>query len=281
MRFKTFLEAKAEDSPKQVYVGLQLNPAPYYLDKYCPDLFWMLVENAPFYRGMRTENMGVSYVDLTKTTRKSQNTSNWYTEIFDNHFEMADYPKRSKSLICSTDLDYAYGFGNQVYVVLPVKNSKIGEVRELDIWDLDPIELFGHSGTLDEINDFLGKIIRLGLNTRECSFQLLRKFDSEIKDESSEVFNRIQHSEYSDLLDRDDFLNDFLRTILEVYSPDMLGVVSSTPATFRHAGDQEVWFDTGAIIIPLYEWRKMRGFLKADSDIKNWQNLLEKIQNEI
>lgn len=282
--FKSFLqEAKAEGSPEQVFVRLQPNPTAYYLDKYCPDLFWMLAENTPFYRGMRTELSGISYVDLTKTTRKSQNTSNWYTEIFDNHFEMGDYPKRSKSLICSSDLEYAYGFGKQVNIVLPVKNSKIGEVRELDIWDLGPIELFGRSGTLDDLNDFLGEIIKLGLNTKECSFQLLRNFDGEIKDKNSEAFNRIQNSDYSNLLDSDDFFYDFLKTILEAYSPDMLGIKPSTPATFRHSGDQEVWFDTGAIIIPFKEWEEMRKILKANNDIRNWKELSEKMaaQNEI
>jgi hypothetical protein len=275
------LETRAEDSPKQVFEPLIDHPAPFYLDKYCPDLFWMLKENKPFYRGMRG-GLGVSFVDLTKTTRKSENTSNWYTEIFDNHFEMEDFPKRSKSLICTTDSDYAHGFGGQVYIVLPVKNAKIGEVLDEDMWE-KTIDLFGNEEGINEMNKHLANIIFLGLKTKDCSFRLLQKFDRMIKDEDGEVFHRIQNSdEYSGLLDSDEFVNEFLETILKAYSPHILGLQASTPATYTpYYMEQEVWFDTGAIIVPQDEWEKMRNVLESSRGINNWQDLLEAMKNEI
>jgi hypothetical protein len=276
--FKTFLEAKAEGSLKQVFEPLTTRPITFYLNEHCPDLFWMLKEQQPFYRGMRA-GLGFSYVDLTKTKRKSQNTSNWYTTIFDNHPEMKDFPKRSQSMICTTNLVYAKGFGDERYIVLPVKNAKIGEVGDLDIWE-KIIDLFGNLEPINEMNDYLAAFVETGLNTgldtETDPFELLKQFDAQIRDVDSEAYERIQQSDYSELLQNDDFRKHFLETILDAYSPSKLQMRACTPATLRHSEKhQEVWFDGGAIVIPQNVWDKMRKLVETNPEIKSWQDLSE------
>jgi len=282
--FKTFLEAKAGGSAGLVYEPLTAQPAPYYLDKYCQDSFWMLTKKAPLFRGIQRKGLDVSFVDLTQTTRKSQNTSNWYTEIFDNHPEMQDFPKRSKSMVCSNSYDYARGFGDEVYAIFPVKNSKIGLVPESDIWEIS-VNLFGKSLDINVMNKFLAQIIIIGLNTDLCTFEILKQFGDQIKHEDGEVYQRIKNSRYSGLLDNGEFVNNFLGAILEAYSPDKLGLKTFTPATLSTAyspyHEHEVWFDTGAIVIPLNKWHEMvSAYKKSNRDIRSWQDLLEVMKNE-
>lgn len=272
--FKTYLrEARAEGSPKQVFEPIDLSE----ISRYCPDLFWMLKYDTPFYRGMGS-GLDVSFVDLTKTKRVSQNTSNWYTEIFDNHPEMKDFPKRSESLICTTDIDYASHFSAYVYAVLPVKNAKIGEVCERDIW-AKTIDVFGQEEGIKEMNRRLADIIAIGLETKHCSFELLQKFDRYIKDgDDGDVFQQIQNSDqYSDMVNNGEFVNEFLESILNAYSPHILGLQASTPATFTpYYMGQEVWFDTGAIIIPLNKWREMKKVVADDPSISTWEEFFKR-----
>jgi hypothetical protein len=226
--------------------------------------------------------LSVSFVDLTGTKRKSQNSSNWYTEIFDNHPEMSHLPKRSESMICTTDFDYAHGFGSQVYAILPVKNAKVAEIYVSDIWDLW-IKIFGDEVEIKTMNDFFSGIIQCGLKTEKCSFGLLQEFDRQIKDVNSQVFQRLKNSKYSSLLEKTEFTNLFLESILKAYSPKVLRIDGSAFGEIEELTyiGHEVWFDTGAIIIPLDEWNKMRSMYRSSKKrIRNWQDLSEAMKNE-
>lgn len=74
-------------------------------------------------------------VDPTKgKLRRSKNTRNYYTLLMDNLTPWNVYPKRSRSIVCSTNIHKASGYGN-LYVVLPYNNAKIGVCPSEDIWD--------------------------------------------------------------------------------------------------------------------------------------------------
>jgi len=85
------------------------------------------------YRGEHARSEGVQYVEPAKFKRRSANTMNYYTEIVDNSDRWSMYPKRSESLICSTDFDNARGYGT-AYVVLPQGNPVIGICPGEDWW---------------------------------------------------------------------------------------------------------------------------------------------------
>jgi hypothetical protein len=66
--------------------------------------------------------------------RDSRNTQNYYTLLFDNLPSWQEYPKRSRSLICSTSYSWAKGYGSQTYLILPFDGAKFGVCPEKDIW---------------------------------------------------------------------------------------------------------------------------------------------------
>lgn len=86
----------------------------------------------PLYRG---DGFGYDAIYHTKDfDRVSKNTLNYYTLWMDNHPDWAAYPKRSKSLICSTSLDTASGFHNKIFRVIPSNDCKIGVAHTRDLW---------------------------------------------------------------------------------------------------------------------------------------------------
>jgi len=67
--------------------------------------------------------------------RKSRNTANFYTLMMENLSQWRKFPKRSNSLICTTDYYKARMYGT-AYRVIPIDlNAKFGVCPEEDIWE--------------------------------------------------------------------------------------------------------------------------------------------------
>jgi len=86
------------------------------------------------YRGVLGNNDDIYEVNPQTASRRSRNTANIYTLFVDNDPSWADYPKRSQSLICTSDYQFALGYGHP-YVVLFENNSEIGLCPSNDWWD--------------------------------------------------------------------------------------------------------------------------------------------------
>lgn len=65
--------------------------------------------------------------------RVSSNTENYYTLFVDNHPSWAAYPPRSASMICSTSVSTASGYGT-LYIVLVEGDPLIGVCEQPDFW---------------------------------------------------------------------------------------------------------------------------------------------------
>src|SRR5574344_698462 len=87
------------------------------------------------YRGMPSD-IPILYGDYSNNIRRSTDTNNYYTEILDNSPDWRDYPKRSKSFICSVAQARAKSCsnGHDFYVVLPLNDPVIGVCGTNDIW---------------------------------------------------------------------------------------------------------------------------------------------------
>lgn len=83
------------------------------------------------FRGFDSPPLG--YINTDKMQRTSANTFNYYTIWMDGDREWAAYPKRSKSLICSTDRGTANGFGD-TQIIIPADKNKIGVCDSNDLW---------------------------------------------------------------------------------------------------------------------------------------------------
>ena len=90
--------------------------------------------NISIYRGSDTYNKSIQFIDptLRHTSRISaMDIGNYYTVWMDNDSKWSNFPKRGKSLICSS---YSTEFYGSPRIVVPLVNTKIGICPESDIW---------------------------------------------------------------------------------------------------------------------------------------------------
>jgi len=91
------------------------------------------------YRGMK-DTGNIIVADGNQLERKSANTENYYTLIIDNSPAWKEYPKRSKSFICTTEASVADAYASNilgkkaVYKVIPLENQNIAACTRSDFW---------------------------------------------------------------------------------------------------------------------------------------------------
>ncbi len=107
-----------------------------YAIQNCTDYIRAFGEPAVWRGAMSTFQYAV--IDPKAVGRTSQHTSNEYTTILSNDTAWAGYPKRSESLICSLDRDYASTYGNDLYAVILPNAFRLGICHNEDIWTSFP-----------------------------------------------------------------------------------------------------------------------------------------------
>jgi hypothetical protein len=121
------------------------------INRFCKDFNW---DDKPIFRGIYNSNeillSPCMLFNPKAIERKSANTTNYYTMLFDNSPYRGNFPKRSKSLICTSDQFTAASYGEKLYRVIPFDNAKIAICPDMDFWcSFKKIE------TLDEFNSNL------------------------------------------------------------------------------------------------------------------------------
>ena len=124
MRLENYLIEEKLDRTKEVSLDFALDFAKKNKD---------FLKGSPIYRGLRNNISLYAFVEPEKYTRVSANTENYYTLMIDNSPNWEGYPKRSKSIICSSSKSGASGYGN-VYRVIPKNGAKIGVCSSDDFW---------------------------------------------------------------------------------------------------------------------------------------------------
>lgn len=93
------------------------------INKHCTDALRAFSTGAVLFRGI-SEQAKFRKVDPSTGMRTSRDTNNIYQLMFDAAEDFANYPKRSKSLICSNDESLAGVYGEK-HVVLPYNGTKL------------------------------------------------------------------------------------------------------------------------------------------------------------
>jgi hypothetical protein len=136
----------------------------------CKDFSW---EDKPIYRGLHDETTFL-FLNPTTIDRRSANTNNYYTYLFDNSPYRDNFPKRSKSLICSSNYSTAYGYSSRrPHRIIPFDGAKIASVNRSDFWN-GFIKL-SRFGDLEDFNKSLKRVF-------------YRIFGSEIRDDNYDNF---------------------------------------------------------------------------------------------
>ena len=205
------------------YMGSD-HPLEKVLDQYA-DIIKPIIHNGTYlYRGMRHMPGGFGFGDGSKLNRKSANTRNYYTLIMDNVPEWDPYPKRSKSFICSSQRSGAGGYGQTVYVVIPLEGQDIGVCPAPDLWgsfDKETV-LMDINGGLYALWRALGKYTPLSEtgNLSETDFSLFKnqldavsKVITAREIDEDEIEDAIRDLTYDGFKDFSDILGEYRKLI--------------------------------------------------------------------
>lgn len=111
-------------------------------------------QNGHYFRGIHKVRGDYLLFKSGNTERKSANTSNYYTLLLDNLPNWKKFPKRSKSIICSSGIQKALDYGH-VYDVYPYDSATVAVCPKDDLWSC-----FSDVGTLVGFNSFLDSFFR-------------------------------------------------------------------------------------------------------------------------
>lgn len=207
------------------------------------------------YRGISGSTLPFLYTNpQIGEPRQSANTYNYYTLIMDNSSMWRSFPKRSRSLICTTDEDYSYSYGRP-YIVYPENGAKIGVCPTDDIWGAFS-EFNGIlSMPLDDLNNCIAQIFdALDLRPKVVTYgSLLMAFET-IDDEK--YTDKVKKSPYYQSPSR---FKDLYDAYLETNRPFikfMEGVLNPKRNKFDivKSGDimptyREVWTDSPCVLV--------------------------------
>ena len=189
--------------------------------------------------------------------RKSANTSNHYTLLIDNLPEWKQYPKRSRSVICSVDVPQSPGSEN-VYYVFPVKGSKVGVCPRGDIW-WSFQKTLGKDYLLNTWNIYFGYLLNFlldGLRMFDVSWDVLKTAivsANKIRDKSYDDFLAYIYSFRRHLKDPEwskSFFEgeDLLKLLRRIFDPRTNGFKLVTIGSKMRSG-AEVWTDGKCLLV--------------------------------
>lgn len=264
LTFKKFLIEAAIKEPQ--YVNVSVEKAVELLNAKCKNALWMLQEDKPLYRGDQSvlfPASGFKVVDSNMSERRSQNTSNFYTIILDNHPDRKNFPKRSKSFVATTDKSYAYGYtsSKEPFIIIPEDSAKIGFVNRLDMWNT-VIKLFGYSNPLDGHNVTFEHIFfsngKFKVSPNSITIDDFYKFDKALKAGDEEAFKTL--SKAIGRMNADMYRNSFIEEIWKAYSAESTGHTVHTTKNMPRDRDKisEVWVGGKMVFIQPEVWQDMR-----------------------
>jgi hypothetical protein len=205
------------------------------------------------YKGLRSHNKfggPISLDDVMKTDpklieRKSKNTSNYYTMLLDNLQAWKKYPKRSRSLICTTSRRHAYNYGS-AYLVLPFDGAKFGVCPKDDFWYSFPNvqKLAREFGDMADFNSTLKSLDLPDNNFTEFISRFLPSISS--TDGSNYTVNAIH--DYFSKANKD---ADVIKLFNSLLDPKTNGFKLTTVGNWPEEDDpsKEVWTDSECYMI--------------------------------
>jgi hypothetical protein len=121
---------------------------------HCSEAVTALKQGRNVFKGFTNLDNDFYLTDPKLKTRKSQNTTNYYTTLMDNLLIWSKFPKRSQSLICTTSLRVAASF-DEPFHVLPFNGARFGVCPESDLWYTNMTSAYSENKIfIDSLNSF-------------------------------------------------------------------------------------------------------------------------------
>jgi hypothetical protein len=234
------------------------------------------------YRGM-LNNDDYLYIKPTDYVRISQNTNNIYTTIIDNSPYWKEYPKRSKSIVCSTNFYTSEQYGD-IYIVIPFNNSNWGVCSSNDIWvSFDYIRNVLNFYNMEDFNLIIGNMIskeKLPTDQNEL-LDILKNINYEniIIDNYSDIeFNNLEKTIYNLLKD----YNNLYDLLIDITKPDInkfeLMTYDKLNIYKEYYVNNEIWTDSECILIKYDLFNKLIDSiptLNENFKIKKFKNFIK------
>lgn len=259
-KFKSFLIEGSEEIHQTMYPTLyadDVQDLTKYLEENCASA-WKAFQK---YRGARSIYRGVTddfgevvLGEYGKGSRFAKNTSDLYRMLIDTSPGFSEYPKRGKSLIASTDQEYANGYG-ETYLVLPFDGAPIGVCQYEDMFDTD-VPVFGSSMPISSFSMQLCTAIEIHKSVRLTLDELKQKIDQIGVDK---VIKRLTGNWKSESAREAYGINngaDFINAIhSHTINPKAMSTTLTTSnaifnnASFFGTNSREVWFSGKCVMI--------------------------------
>jgi len=241
MKFKQFLLTERRSKPISQEEAFNL------LEKNCKQA----LKSTPIYRGVKFVDDYFLSVNPSDFERKSANTKNYYTLLIDNSPYWKDYPKRSKSIICTTSHYRASAYGN-IYRVFPYDGAKIGICPASDFWGSFINSLYGDY--LDDFNEnieYLFSILNIPLKDNSISSikKSFKQFDKVYQTKKENTIEHITNLHINWLYDFYSYKKGLLNYINEILNPKKNNLKLQKIGTPIKCDNCEVWTDSKSILI--------------------------------
>lgn len=266
--FKQFLEAKIKDYDTTPITDVDV------LIKAIEENCSQAINNirtkrksGTIWRGFRREIVSGIY-DPGSGQRESENTANFYTLFFDENPKNRNWPKRSKSFICSTDEITAAHFARRraATLVLPFDNTPIGLVNESDLWDLAISFTLEYNGIrrvftdgVEDLNAIFSDFYAQVENWAENKFTSLNQTAQDIRNNPIQICKSLKSrfdleefgvKEYSEeeYSFKRSVANQFADQLTEMYNLSKIGC-TLTKINNLDVKSSEVWFQGKCILV--------------------------------
>ena len=243
-----------------------------FIQRYCTTSLDRNKHGFKIYRG-RNKNNGMNIqphmiINPKQSERKSKNTSNIYTSLIDSSDRWKDYPKRSRSIIATTNKGYAYSYG-MPYLVYLINGAKIGLCSSDDFWgSFKYIKDEFNIGNMEEfngevlrffrnLNDVIGKnLIPNGLSNNISPNNInsiLDKFQSELTEKILQTalldYDITEFGEkFIDYLKKGGNIREFFDDILDP-SKNKFRLTTIENFNFGSEYDMEIWTDAISVMV--------------------------------
>lgn len=254
------------------------------------------------YRGCHDKDpvIGHEYVVATPGLRKSQNTTNEYTMLMSDVLPAwKEYPKRTRSFICTNSIDRVDNYVRNLedaFLVLPKNGAKIGVCPKGDLW------FSFKNGGIDNLNYF-----NLAMN-KICDYVYLysnleKKYEYDMGTpkglikilQSASLFDAMNNHGIYPFIDKmidkcsDEFFSDENPSDVSMYQcvekcldPTLNGfqLMSTSDMSWESYNNEEVWTDSKCLFIQLKTFAHMFLMDNKSHQIWNFDDMIYEEEEE-
>lgn len=263
MKLKDLFEAEDPGNPLKIAPLDSVDEAIRVIKTRCAGSAWMTEEDTPFYKGVKSGQLnlgpfGCAVIDTTKSKRVSENTTNWYTNFLDSNPKNADWPKRSRSLVCSSSKKYAATFASTAkdnLVLIPFDTAAVGVVNAADLWRVKIPEF--KNLTIDQVNEFFDELDEDGEGLEAVDYYA-KRMAMNPESTAAASFRRAARF-YIAEKDLDRAVSNLKGFLQDVYSMEHLGFSKFLGAQSK-AGfvkSSEAWIEGKVLAMTLDIWQEL------------------------